>query len=420
VKTRVAVLALIAIGGAASCILADEPPKLPSLNEIISNLRGPEEKWAAYFETVVDRFSPSSDQVAELAKLLDNSALIWRDRNSDEIDRLKTSILLLMAKAREPNDKATLQLLEILTQTDNPRLYSAAALASSKHLSKATALRSGLVRALDAPWGDTKIDLHRYFPCCEGSRLTTAAREAARALLGCGVGDSEISDNLRRLVDEEGTSSSTVLKSDLIQSLKLNWEETSSPALTITKVRERRMALPGDIPVIHCGAKTAVSKMQGKPALLFFVFTRCHDLRKCSASASRVGLLQKELDRQGLGEAANIVVASYDPTYDSVERLEDFCRSRGANTLAMHFLQMDMSQTKALLSRFSALVSYNGDDIAAHSIELFLIDSNNRLAGVCSRGPWRNQQIVTAIRALTQEREENADVSAREEVKQHD
>lgn len=405
-KTSIAVLAAIAAGsGAAICTLATEQG---SLNEIVATLQGPEEKWAVYFETKRESFSPSSDEVAELAKLLDNSAPVWRDRNSDEIDRLKTSILLLMARAPEPSDEAIPRLFEILTQTDNPRLYSAAARAASKHLSKAASLRTGLIRALETSWGDTKIDLGRYFPCCEGPRPTTPKREAARALLESEVLDSELSSNLERIICEEGTSSSNALKPELIQSLKLDEGKTSTPALITTKAGNRRTALPDDIRLIHCGSKTAVGKMPRKPALLFFVFTRCHNSLKCSASASRIGLLQKELDQQGLGESVNIMVGSYDPTYDSVERLEDFCRSRGANTIAMHFLQIDMSQTKALLSGLNALVSYNGDDIAAHSVELFLIDSNHRLAGASSRGPWRNQQIVAALHELVQEDKENA------------
>jgi protein SCO1 len=151
-----------------------------------------------------------------------------------------------------------------------------------------------------------------------------------------------------------------------------------------------RSALPAPLPpppvlgtvpdfrlVDQTGAPFGPERLAGRVWIADFVFTRCPDV--CPRMTERLAAVHR-----ALGERADLVSVSVDPTYDTPERLAAFARAHGAESPRWHFLTGDSRYVQeAVLRGFKIAFSRESDDIATltHGVHVVLVDGRGRIRG---------------------------------------
>jgi len=149
--------------------------------------------------------------------------------------------------------------------------------------------------------------------------------------------------------------------------------------------------------VDQTGAPFGPERLAGRVWVADFVFTRCPDV--CPRMTERLAGVQR-----ALGDRADVVSVSVDPTYDTPERLAAFARAHGAVSPRWHFLTGDSEQVQqAVLRGFKIAFSRESEDIASitHGVHVVLVDGRGRIRGYYdSNDADALERLVTDARRL--------------------
>ena len=138
----------------------------------------------------------------------------------------------------------------------------------------------------------------------------------------------------------------------------------------------------------------------GQPTVVAFFYTRCENPRKCSLTIAKLAQLERGLGAMKGGEQARVVAISYDPSFDTAERLAAFGRARGFGSSPSSRLLRAFSGMEALAGFFSLGVAYVRKVVARHRIELFLLDEKGRVAAVFEHVEWSPAEVQVELARL--------------------
>jgi len=154
----------------------------------------------------------------------------------------------------------------------------------------------------------------------------------------------------------------------------------------------------------HDGRAGVIGNLLDKPAVVTFFYTRCQNSRKCSMAVSRLAALQRRLEQEGLAGRVRLLAISYEPQFDTPERILRYATDRGLrlgeNALA---IQLDSERNQQLVDELEAPASYNAGWINTHGVQLSLLDGNGRLVRQYHTLMWDNDQVLNDLRAILAE-----------------
>jgi protein SCO1/2 len=212
------------------------------------------------------------------------------------------------------------------------------------------------------------------------------------ALLGAlvpGMAASLASDPAARGDDEHGTATAGV-------PLLSPWV----PAGQRSRLRNLDIAFKD-----QDGRSGTLGELIDKPVLITFFYTRCQNSRKCSLAVNHLGALQRQLDQAGIGEKVRLLAITYEPQFDTPERIHRYASDRGlrlgGNALA---IQLDSGRHQRFVDELQAPVNYNAGWVNAHGVELSLLDAGGRLVRKYQTLLWENRQVEQDLRRLLAER----------------
>ena len=155
----------------------------------------------------------------------------------------------------------------------------------------------------------------------------------------------------------------------------------------------------------HDGRDRELAKLNEKPILMTFFYTRCENASKCSTTIVALAMLQRELIRAGMQDKVRILAVTYEPHFDTPERLTRFVKDRGMvlseNALA---IQLDATRQRRLLGELAVPVNFNAGWVNTHAVDSNLIDSKGRLVRKYSTLLWDTDQMVADLKRLLAER----------------
>lgn len=169
--------------------------------------------------------------------------------------------------------------------------------------------------------------------------------------------------------------------------------------------KERTNSLPSNIRINdQFGRSISFKKLKGKPVLLAFFYTRCINPNKCSRTVTELGKLQTLLLQQNIKSSVNMGLVSFDPEYDSPERIKKYAEFHGLqpdeNTLAMNIAEVQLHQ---LMNEFQVEANYDGNIINIHDVQLLLFDKNNKFVRMYGHIMWNNNDVLNDIQKLLAE-----------------
>lgn len=147
----------------------------------------------------------------------------------------------------------------------------------------------------------------------------------------------------------------------------------------------------------------------GSPLALSFIYTRCPDPNMCPAMTLTMAQLQRDLEQAGLGNRVKLVLMTYDPVFDTPERLKAFGQERGLAFTNAMMLQPDADRFREVLSEFQVGVDYRADGSIGHFIELLLIDGQGRFVRDYQGQIWDNMAVLTDLKRLVAEQTPDVD-----------
>ena len=155
----------------------------------------------------------------------------------------------------------------------------------------------------------------------------------------------------------------------------------------------------------HDGRAGVLRSVIDRPTLITFFYTRCQNAKKCSMAVSRLGALQRELAQAGIDGSVRLIAISYEPQFDTPERIHRFATDRGFrlgdNALA---LQLDTARYQTLVDELQAPANYNAGWINTHGVELSLLDRQGRVVRKYHTLLWNNDQVVKDLQRALEEK----------------
>lgn len=156
--------------------------------------------------------------------------------------------------------------------------------------------------------------------------------------------------------------------------------------------------------VNQSGEGVELAALRGKPIVLAFAYTRCANPNKCRRIVSGFAAMRKALVDSGLAGRVRQVIISYDPEYDTPERLAEFAAAQGVTCNEdLLLLRPTRATLDALARELKLAVSYNAYGVNLHRMECVLIDAAGRFVRNHHTVLWSTDGLLNDLRTLTHE-----------------
>jgi protein SCO1 len=149
------------------------------------------------------------------------------------------------------------------------------------------------------------------------------------------------------------------------------------------------------------GRTGVLGDLLNKPVVIAFFYTRCQNGAKCSMTVSRLAALQRTLRAQGLEAKARVLAISYEPEFDTSDRIHRFGSDRGlVFGPDAQALRVEPKGLKRLVEILEAPVNYNAGWVNTHGVELSLFDGGGRLVRKYQSIAWENAAVTADVQRV--------------------
>jgi protein SCO1/2 len=136
---------------------------------------------------------------------------------------------------------------------------------------------------------------------------------------------------------------------------------------------------------------------RGSRHVVAFFYTRCGNPQKCSATVTRLGELADRLPDALPGQDVGVAGISYDPGYDTPERLRAYGLARRVAFSDNVRLFRAPTGHATLRAHFDLHVGYAGTLVNQHGVELYLVGSDTRTERAWTRVTWTVDEVLAAL-----------------------
>jgi protein SCO1/2 len=363
-----------------------------------------------------------------LAALLPHRSRLFEGRDKDLVIRLRAYILVTLSDIGVP-DAARPALVDILAHVDernNPAEVGAAARALRSLGERGREFAPYLLDALTSRLSVEEFSLQRFETQFPESEATTAQLELVRAIGSVSPAGDELRNALDWLIRDPDRDPRLVREARLVlarNAAASTGATARAGAIVSTAALERDSgphaaieraggppAAPPDARTLrhldihytdHDGRGGTLHELFDRPVLVTFFYSRCQNSRKCSLAVSHLAALQRQLTQAGLSDRVRLLAISYEPQFDTPERINRFASDRGlllgTNALG---LQLDHRREKQLTDELESPVNFSAGWVNTHGVELSLIDAGGHVVRQYETTLWDNDQVVADVTSL--------------------
>ncbi|HZF55501.1 MAG TPA: SCO family protein [Polyangiaceae bacterium] len=334
-------------------------------------------------------------------QLLDERHPVYAGIDSAAVTRIRGALLLALTQRALPDAALSFVLSELESAYD-PWLTAVAAYALRRRPEPSSRYAGALIDALICIRGvDERVRLGSHGGYGDTGETTTATAEILRTLGWLGSCAGSAVTRLRQLEVELATDEARALLREAIVAIEsdLRGPAEAAPEPSLIEARKR---LPAELSAVclqdQAGTKVRFADFFVRPALVVFFFTRCGNPAKCPATILKLGRLQARVAAEGL--RMRTAAITYDPGYDTPERLTQYARSWGARTDEDHRFFRTIDDLGPLRAFFELGVSYGASSVNQHQLEAFVLDREATIVWAVRRKHWREDEIVAAAASL--------------------
>jgi protein SCO1/2 len=383
---------------------------------------------AGILEEIRGRHDADDELVEAIVGLLAHQNPVYQNRDRWHVVRLRAYVFATLADIGFP-ESALPMLVDAIAFVDERM----AAVEIGSAIRVAGTLGEGghqflpyMLPALGERFAEEEFSLSRYALDFPSEEATTVQLEIIAAVEKIGTAaDKELLTVLRAVADSpshSGLDARFVAASRRALPIveqriaghahhdhqKVQPDEQSAPSMVSAWVSpdERRLLQDLDVRIVdQDGKERVLSDLLDRPVLLTFFYTRCQNAGKCSMSVSRLAFLQKELRRVGLARDVRLLALTFEPAYDTPERLRRFVQDRGLLLDEFAFSgRLGESHHDSFIKELDIPVSFSAGWVNTHGVEAVLIDTEGRLARKYAATAWDTDQITDDFLTLMAER----------------
>jgi protein SCO1/2 len=146
------------------------------------------------------------------------------------------------------------------------------------------------------------------------------------------------------------------------------------------------------------GAPVRLSDLRGRVVVVTFIYTRCPLPDYCPRMVTNLAAVRDRF-RARLGQDVTLLTVTFDPQYDTPERLAAYARLHNADIPGWHFLTGDAAGIRQVCEAFG--VEYWPDSgLIAHTLQTAVIDREGRLAAAVEGKDFTGRQIADLVQTV--------------------
>ena len=143
------------------------------------------------------------------------------------------------------------------------------------------------------------------------------------------------------------------------------------------------------------GAPLTLASLKGRVVVVTFIYTRCPLPDYCPRMITNLGAVRERFHTR-LGKDLALLTVTFDPQYDTPERLASFAKSQKADVEGWYFLTGDAEGIKRVCDAFG--VEYWPDSgLITHTLQTAVIDREGRLAAAVEGKEFTGRQIADLV-----------------------
>ena len=341
----------------------------------------------------------------QLIDLLQEDHPAYDQRGTTTVSRMRGWVVLALARINIPETALPFVLEELDTGVD-AYLVATAAFALRSYPSPSRAFAPFVVRAItNIRYRDERVSLEQYGGYAIGSAGTTPVRELLATLLWLGPQAHAMVSEIESLRSGP-TALNKKYHPSIEQVMSAIQAETSDCCQLPDSVRDlfswMRTNRPDSAPVESIvfedqngQAITFGEFFHGKPSIVAFFYTRCDNPLKCSLTITKLARIQQLLDAEDVADQINTAGITYDPGFDSPERLMHYGAHRGVRFASHHrLLRTRDGGLDSVRKHFKLGVNFIESLVNRHRIEIYILDAKGRVAGYFGRIQWNEKEVV--------------------------
>ena len=371
------------------------------------------------FCDVVEELARDPAKQSRLIDLLQEDHPAYAQRGTTTVSRMRGWVVLALARINLPDPALPFVIEELDTGVD-AYLVATAAIALRSYPAPSPAFAPFVVRAItNIRYRDERLSLDQYGGYAIGSTGTTPVRELLATLLWLGPHARAMAPEIELL-----HSGPTALNKKYLPSIER----------VLTAIRSEAGAETSDCCQLPDGVRGLFSWMRatrtdatpikstvfedqngqsitfgeffnGRPSIVAFFYTRCDNPLKCSLTVTKLARIQQLLDAEGVAEQINTAGITYDPGFDSPERLLNYGKHRGVRFDSHHRLLRTHDGLDSVRKHFKLGVNFIESLVNRHRIEIYILDATGRVAGYFGRIQWNEKEVVQrALEVLREDR----------------
>ena len=357
---------------------------------------------------IVERGRGDSAFTATFLELLDERHDIYRGVATPAVTRMRGALLLALGHRALPT-AALPFVLEELESAHDAWLTAVAAHVLRKYPEPAASFAAPLLSALlYIQHRDEIVRLANCGGLAPEGETTTAMSEIMQTIGWLASAGAACVPRLEDLLAQNPGPATSAIAAKAIESIRAAGSVAATAhscccgekTTALASGSATRTGPAADISALrlqdHTGAElTFADAFYGRPFIVVFFYTRCDNPTKCPLTMYRFGSLQRMLRDSGFGESIGLAAITYDPAYDSPERLRQYAESWGAKPSRHHRILRTVTDFEALSDYFSLGVNFSASGIVnRHQLEAFVLDARGRIAHVVSRRRWDEATLI--------------------------
>jgi protein SCO1/2 len=377
----------------------------------------------ADFCSLIEQLADDALKHDQLIELLREDDPVYTQRGTSTIVRMRGWVMLTLSRNKLPEAALPFLLEELDTGVD-AYLVAAAAYALRSYRTPNSAFAPFVVTAItNIRYRDERVSLETYGGFAIGTGGTTPVRELLTTLTWLGPRAHAAAPELEFLRSGP-TALPKKYHENVEQVLAAVRTETAVESADCCQlpdgVRElfswlrttRTTSAPVEATVFEDQDGEAVTFNEffnGRPSIVAFFYTRCDNPLKCSLTITKLARIQELLQAEGLADQINTAGITYDPGFDLPERLLNYGAHRGLRFAPRHRLLRAREGLNSLRKHFKLGVNFIESLVNRHRIEIYILDTQGRVAGFFGRIQWNEREVVQrAVGVLKENRNLNS------------
>jgi len=371
-----------------------------------------------YIAERVDQAKKDPSKRSSLLEFLPEKHPIYQGRGTNQVNRMRGYLIAALEQQDCP-EQALIYVLEILENSRDAYLVAAAAKALRGRPNPGSVYTDFLVKGvINIQYIDQYLTFDCYQPRWPLKNHTTALAELFKTFQWMGAYARKALPRIQEWKAEQHTPFSRPIREEISKAIKIiqtdrrEVDDDCCEPLPLQRSQASRFSKTSSFDSIRhlmledqSGTSASLdSFLQGQPCLLTFFYTRCPNPNKCSLTISKLGLLQKKLQAEGIQDQVKILAISYDAGFDLPARLKTYGLNRGFIFTPLHKIG------RILQGRFSALrdylnlsVNYSSSIVNVHAIEMYILDANGNIAHSYERLQWNIGEVVQRLEEVIEQ-----------------